>query len=199
MRFLTSVAGVHSMYGTLTTYKHRGVVSSIANGKPWAADNCAFSNEFDGCKFLHWLETSMLPYQSTCLFVVVPDMVGDSGATLHLFDEYAPLLIDKWPIAYVAQDGSERFDIPECDALFIGGTTEWKESAHAVTMIKRAQCRCLHIHIGRVNTRRRYDMFRLLDGSNEFTCDGTKQRFVGVDNAHALFRGFESRTPLITL
>lgn len=82
MRFLVPVGGViDDAFGILTTYQHHGVVAGIRVGLPWAADNCAFGGKFDADRFVTWLDT-MTPWRSTCLFVVVPDVVADSVATL---------------------------------------------------------------------------------------------------------------------
>ena len=70
MKFLVPVGGVTDpAFGILTTYYHHGVVAGIQAGLPWAADNCAFSNSFDGDRFLAWLPT-MNEYADTCLFVL---------------------------------------------------------------------------------------------------------------------------------
>jgi hypothetical protein len=44
----------------------------------------------------------------------------------------------------------------EFDVLFIGGTTEWKESAHAARLAAEAKARGKGVHMGRVNGGRRY-------------------------------------------
>lgn len=100
----------------------------------------------------------------------------------------------------MAQDGSENYDIPlSASALFIGGSTAWKESQAAIEMIQRAQGRGLHIHIGRVNYGRRYRMFSVLEGSEQFTCDGTRQRFEGIERTLKAWKQYEDQKPLIKL
>lgn len=198
MRFLVPVGGVVSgVYGVLTSYAHRGVPAGVTAGLPWAGDNCAFTG-FDAARFTSWLER-MTAYRDTCLFVAVPDVVGDAPATLARYAAWSQAMQD-WPLAYVAQDGSEDHDIPaSAKALFVGGSTVWKESAAAVEMIRRGQKRNLHIHVGRVNWRRRYWMFRLLEGSESFTCDGSRTRFDGTERTIAAWRSYESQRPLIEL
>jgi len=198
MRFLVSVGGIsEGVYGILGSYKHKGVPSGIAGGLPWAGDNCAFTG-FDGARFSAWLD-GLTAYCPTCLFVAVPDVVGDAVATLARYAEWAPQM-NGWPLAYVAQDGSEAHNIPSsAAALFIGGTTAWKESVAATLMIQRGQEMGLHIHIGRVNWRRRYQMFRLLPGSERFTCDGTRQRFEGIEKTLAAWKQYENQEPLLKL
>ncbi len=198
MKFLVPVGGVtEGVYGILTSYKHKGVPAGITAGLPWAGDNCAFTG-FDAERFTAWLE-GMTAYRPTCLFVAVPDVVGDAAATLARYVAWTDAM-NGWPLAYVAQDGSEAHDIPpSASALFVGGTTAWKESAAAIDMIQRAQARGLHIHIGRVNWRRRYQMFRVLQGSENFTCDGTRQRFEGIERTLRAWKQYENQQPLVKL
>lgn len=40
--------------------------------------------------------------------------------------------------------------------LFIGGSTEWKEGPHAARLMQEAHARGKWVHVGRVNTLRRY-------------------------------------------
>lgn len=62
------------------------------------------------------------------------------------------------PIAFVAQDGCEVGLVPPWwmfDALFIGGTTEWKLGHTAARLVAEARARGKWTHMGRVNTLRR--------------------------------------------
>lgn len=198
IKFLVPVGGTHAgVYGVLSSYKHRGVPAGITAGLPWAGDNCAFTG-FEAERFTAWLER-MTPYRPTCLFVAVPDVVGDAPATLARYVMWSQAM-EGWPLAYVGQDGSENYDIPlSASALFIGGSTKWKESDAAIEMIRRAQERGLHCHIGRVNWRRRYRMFRVLTGSDKFTADGSRTRFDGTERTIAAWQSYENQEPLIQL
>jgi hypothetical protein len=62
-----------------------------------------------------------------------------------------------YPVALVAQDGLEHQPVPwdDIDALFLGGTTTWKLSAAAADLTDEAHARGLHVHMGRINSRRR--------------------------------------------
>jgi len=124
------------------------------DGQRWAADNGAFAG-FDETAFLRMLER-LGSRRSTCLFVSCPDVVGDAAATLDLFHEWVPRLWS-WPLALVAQDGLEPDAVPwrVIDALFIGGTTEFKLSPEAAGLIRLAKHRGKWVHMGRVNTIRR--------------------------------------------
>ena len=93
-------------------------------------------------------------------FVAVPDIVGSARRTLELFEYWYPRLCD-WPLAFVAQDGQEHLPIPwdRVDAVFIGGSTEWKMSKHAADIIKTANAMEKHVHVGRVNRPERWQHF----------------------------------------
>lgn len=197
LQFLIPVGGVvDGRFGVLTSYRKGGVVAGVKAGMRWAADNCSFSGQFSPTKFIAWL-AMMTPYRGTCIFVAVPDVVADSAATRRLWQQWQPLLAG-WPLAFVAQDGET--DIPTgASAVFIGGSTAWKESAAAVAVIQIAQDRGLHVHIGRVNWRARYDKFNLLPGSEGFTCDGTRTRYDGAGRTMAAWAGYQEQRPLLRI
>lgn len=192
MRFLVPLGGqVDDVYGIMTSYKHRDVPLGIQQGKPWAGDNCAYTG-FDHQRFIEWLEL-VNGYRSTCIFVAAPDVVGNAEATLYIFEDWWHIISgNELPVAYVAQDGSENFEIPEgAEAVFIGGTTAWKESEAAMSVIWRARELDLHVHIGRVNWRKKYRKFRELEGSDDFTCDGTRTRYQGTEKTLKAWRQYE--------
>lgn len=198
MKFLSPTGGyVGESFGVLTSPNH-SITSAIKAGALWAADNGAFTKGFDPSWYFPWLE-SMTPYRDKCLFVVVPDVVGDAIQTLDNY-RYWSLRFDGWPLAFAAQDGQENLPLPNYfDTLFIGGSTEWKEGGGAIECIRRAQSLRKHIHIGRVNWKRRYSLFNVLDGSAVFTCDGTRTRFDGKKKTHAAWNGYMAQRPLITI
>jgi hypothetical protein len=121
---------------------------------PWAADNDAF-NGFDGPRFETMLDR--LAGIPNCLWVAAPDVVGDAEATLGLFDEWHAHIADRFPVALVLQDGMtvERVPWDRLDAVFVGGSTEWKLSDDARLICEEANRRGKRTHMGRVNTRRR--------------------------------------------
>lgn len=121
----------------------------------WAADNDAF-NSFDAGRFRRMLER--LEGVPGCLWVAAPDVVGDAEATLVAFDEWEPeIRAAGFPVALVLQDGMAPCMVPWCrvDAVFVGGSTEWKLSADAHRIVADAHARGLRAHMGRVNSRRR--------------------------------------------
>ena len=181
----------------ITPGKNKSAKIGVVRGQQFAIDNGAFGG-FDEQRFLSTIRIYE-PYRSNCLFVVVPDIVGDAVSTLQLFDDWCHRL-SGWSLAYVAQDGAEDLPIPaDCSTVFIGGSTEWKESMAAVSVIKRAQSIGKRIHIGRVNWGRRYRLFVVLAGSEHFTCDGTRQRFDGLENTLSDWRHYEAQKPLISI
>jgi hypothetical protein len=93
-----------------------------------------------------------------CLFLSAPDVVGSHALTLKRFYEWLPeLRATGHPVAFVAQDGCSMESIPwdEIDALFIGGTTEFKLSPLVVGVCAEAKRRGKWLHMGRVNTAKR--------------------------------------------
>ena len=167
---------VHPNAGRLVQPRHySSIAKTAAAGIPWAADNDCFQS-LDAVAYTRMLDT-LEPFASTCLFVTVPDVVGDADATLALFAEWAPELERRnLPAALVAQDGLEnRLDDVEWDrieAVFIGGSTEWKEGPEAAGIAREAAARGKWVHWGRVNTRRRFDLIVATGAASSF--DGSK-------------------------
>lgn len=148
--------------GHLITPSTGNAISTIvATGRPWAADNGAFTG-FDADAFRRMLE--LIRGNPRCLFVTCPDAVGDARATAMLFETWAPTIRDLGlPVAWVAQDGAEDLPRPwdrggeiPIRALFIGGSTRWKLGRPAADLAAEARRRSIWVHMGRVNTRRRF-------------------------------------------
>lgn len=191
------------VYGIITAPNHGGVVAGVKAGLPWAADlGCidgpSYVKRINMNMVIEWLG-KMSQYHDTCLFIAGADVVGDAESTLEAYEEFGTYF-SGWPVAYIAQNGAENLPIPEnCAAVFIGGDTTWKESGAAVSVIKRAQMMGKHIHVGRVNWARRYNLFNILEGSESFTCDGTRTKYDGTKKTIEAWRGYESQPPLITI
>jgi hypothetical protein len=121
------------------------------------ADNGCFGKGYPGDQaWLAWLDT--LPADRVT-FAVAPDVVGDAAATLARSAPFLPLIRGKGlPAAFVAQDGLEHLLVPwdDFDALFIGGTTAWKLGPAARALVGEAKARGKWVHMGRVNSERRY-------------------------------------------
>jgi hypothetical protein len=143
-----------------------------AAGAAWCADNGAYSNKFDEQKWWAFLERNV-HRAKTCLFATAPDVVGDAGATLdRSLPWLQPIRELGYPAALVAQDGLEELTVPwdDFDVLFIGGTTAWKLGAAARDLIREAKSRGKHVHMGRVNSLKRY---RYADAIGCDSVDGT--------------------------
>lgn len=146
-------------------------------GQPWAADNGRFSSPetYSDAAYLDWL--AKRPHRERCLFATAPDVVGDAEATLRLSTPmFAPIRALGYRVALVAQDGLEDLGVPwdDFDALFIGGSTEWKLGEAAHLLAGEAKRRGKWLHMGRVNSLRR---LRLAQAMGCDSADGTYLRF----------------------
>lgn len=123
----------------------------------WAMDNGAFSG-FDEGAYLRMLER--WHGHPGCLFVTAPDVVADAAATLARWPFWSRLLRGLgFAPAFVAQDGLTPDRVPwDMGALFIGGSTTYKESAEARSLCAMAKARGIWVHWGRVNGKRRYEL-----------------------------------------
>jgi hypothetical protein len=142
---------------------------------PYILDNGAFSL-FEGPKFAQMAHFALA--DPRCLFVVMPDIVGDHHETMARFTYWYRLLdLDEYPreshgdkLAFVAQDGCSVDTMPDplwdlIGCLFIGGTDSFKEGQEAFDLIEEAQIRNKWVHVGRVNTPRKIVYFHGLADS----------------------------------
>lgn len=184
--------GVPRIGHLLTPNNRNSVQSLVDTGLPWAVDNGAFSG-FDADKFTALLDR--IVGRPRLLWVACPDVVGDARATLRLFAEWQPQIKERGlPVAYVLQDGQERRTLPlgyGVDAVFLGGSTEYKLSHDAEKLCRAAKEAGKWVHVGRVNSRRRmrhcYEM-----GAD--SCDGSSLSMFGDKYIHKFVRwldGFE--------
>jgi hypothetical protein len=154
--------------GIIVGPRQRGLLP-IREGRWFALDNDAFNGTFDEGLWRRQLGRLEL-FADRCLFAVVPDVWGDAAATFDLFERWAPVVREfGFPTAYVAQDGSENYPLPRADVLFIGGSDTWR-SAHAAAMAGRAKRAGMRVHVGRVNSLRR---FHACSAFGADSCDGT--------------------------
>lgn len=146
-------------------------------GVIWCADNGCFGKGYPGDeKWLAWLKKHSKD-ASRCLFATAPDVVGDAVATLARSRPFLPLIREMgYPAALVAQDGLEDLEVPwdEFDALFIGGSTDWKLGEAVVELVREAKRRGKYVHMGRVNSRKR---FRIAEAMGCDSVDGTYLTF----------------------
>lgn len=121
----------------------------------WAADTGCYTEDdtFTLERYLRWLTDR--PIES-CLFATCPDVVGDWKATLERSQCVPDLLRHLgYKPAIVAQDGATPDTVPweDIDALFIGGTTEWKmQDPIVLELLDEASKRGKWKHLGRVNS-----------------------------------------------
>jgi len=165
-------------FGLMLTPTHGDRRRVLADGVTWAADNGCYSqgDKFVLGDYLKWLEL-MSEVQSTCLFATAPDVVGDAVATWERSKPILPILrAAGYKAALVGQDGLEGLEVEwgAFDALFIGGTTEWKLSKAAFDLVREAKSRGKHAHMGRVNSRQR--LWAAVRGGYD-SADGTTMAF----------------------
>lgn len=99
-----------------------------------------------------------------CAFAVAPDVVGDAAATLERSLPWLPQIRALGvPAAFVAQNGIEDTEIPWdlFDVLFIGGDDDFKLGAIARALTTEAKARGKRVHMGRVNSAKRFRYARL--------------------------------------
>jgi len=148
--------------------------NKLPDGAMWAADSGCFNRgTYVGDDvYLAWL-ADRAGHTDRCVFATVPDVVGDHAATLAIFPTMAKIIDDLgYPVAFVAQDGASAETIPwgSIDALFIGGSTEWKVSEVAYELVAEGKRRGKWVHIGRVNSLRRIRAFAFAGADS---ADGT--------------------------
>ena len=152
----------------------------LPDGVQWCADNgCGPGKDgkpgtgYPGDEaWRAWL-TRLSADADRCLFAVAPDVVGDAAATLARSAPHLPAIRALgYPAALAAQDGLETLDVPwdTFDVLFIGGSTAWKEGPHAARLAREALQRGKKVHMGRVNSARRWALAELFGCD---TVDGT--------------------------
>lgn len=126
----------------------------------WAADNGCFTNPtgFSWEKYEAWLLKQQAVAGDRMLFATAPDVPFDADSTLARFDDHlARLRAVTSRIALVTQDGMHPEDLrwPDIDAVFVGGTTEWKTGQESATICAEARRRGKWVHMGRVNSLKR--------------------------------------------
>lgn len=138
----------------------------------WAMDNGCYTDTYPGDDAYMATLSKAEAHKDRCLFVCVPDVVGQANATLERFGPMAARISAAgWPVALVAQDGMTVDDLPKgLPWLFIGGSTEFKLGPDAEALIRAAQAQGTKVHVGRVNSRKRFRKFAELGCD---TADGT--------------------------
>ena len=154
------------------------------DGRAWGIDNDAFTG-FNADAFFSFLRRIRHKNLDGLKFVNCPDVVGNCLQTQQLYKRYAgEIHLLGFPVGFVAQDGQENYPLPkDYDALFIGGSTQWKLSKAADRLIAQAQAAGKWVHVGRVNSQRRMRHFMYVGVDS---VDGTKLIYEP-DNARRIF------------
>lgn len=161
---------------------HQG--NELVAGAEFCLDNGCFSAKWDADHWWAWLQEQ----PRTARFAVAPDVVADWPATLALFEQWEPRMYEAgFRVAIVAQDGCVPEEIPfdRVDAVFIGGSTEWKLSPASVAVIRAAKELGVWVHVGRVNSLRR---LRWAAAHGADSADGTFLTFGPDVNLRRLLR-----------
>lgn len=151
--------GVIGLIDTPAQRQPKRVTQAHAVGVIWCADNGCF-NETNWTEQDWWQFLLDNAHRSdTCLFAVAPDVVGDAAATLERSAPWIPRIRALgYPVAYVAQDGWQNVEPPwdDFDVLFLGGTDHFKLGPIARAAVVEAKQRGKHVHMGRVNSEKRF-------------------------------------------
>jgi hypothetical protein len=136
-----------------------GYQFAVDNGCYQPSDPAKAQDPDRVAQWLCWMAT--LPTEGR-MFAVAPDVYADAEATWEWSDWWLEAIRWLgWPVALVAQNGAEDHapmwdEIERWDVLFVGGDTDWKLSSDAADCIREAQLHDKWIHVGRVNTLRRW-------------------------------------------
>jgi hypothetical protein len=154
--------------GLLNTPANNYVIES---GWTWAADNGCFNDRtyVGDDRWFAWLSRQD---PENCLFATAPDVVGDHVATVERSAQWLEQIrAAGFPAAFVLQDGATPDTVPwaDFDVAFVGGTDSFKLGG-ADELIAEAQRRGKRVHVGRVNSGKRYERFAALGVES---CDGT--------------------------
>ena len=143
---------------------------SEATEYPWMLDNGAFSEKWDEGIWRARL-SELQPHQSTCMGTIVPDIILDARATRARWDDYSIIVRDLgYNPFFATQNGCTVGLVPwdEIGGLFIGGSDEHR-IIECWPLIREANRRGLHVHVGRVNSAKsilRYSAADSVDGTN---------------------------------
>lgn len=157
---------------------------ALRDGWTWAADNGCFGRGYPGdAAWLAWLGKFTPAQRAACLFATAPDVVGDAQTSLARSLPFLPTIRQLgYPAALVTQDGLTPDMVPwsDVDWLFIGGTDAHKLGPEAKALIIAAREHGKRVHVGRVNSQRRFLAFAAL----------------GVDSVDGTYLGFGPETNL---
>jgi hypothetical protein len=149
---------------------------TVQPGWTWAADNgCFNAATYVGDEaWFAWLEQQP---RKGCLFATAPDVVGDHEATVERSLPWLERIRSLgFPAAFVLQNGATVANVPwdAFDVAFVGGDDAFKLGG-ADHLIYEALIRGKRVHIGRVNSGKRYERFAHMHIGDRAvdSCDGT--------------------------
>lgn len=178
-------AMAQGLIGCMNTPANRYFVPA---GAKYAMDNGAYGKGWPGFRaWYRWLLADSGD-RAHCLFAAAPDVVGDAVATWERSEVWLPRIREAgYKAALVAQDGIEDRPIQweTFDVLFIGGSTQWKLGPAARRLILDSKQIGKRVHIGRVNSWRRFDYFSKLGADS---ADGTYVAFGPDENLPKMLR-----------
>jgi hypothetical protein len=164
-KYRRAVCEYPSLFGWFLTPRKRGIPRTLRGGVGWwGVDNDCFNlgDQFDLDEFLAWLR-SVSAYRRRCLLVPCPDVMADWRATLAWFHQTRDKIASLgFRVAVVLQDGctgSECVPWNAIDAVFVGGSTEYKLSQAVLRILEEAGRRGKWRHVGRVNSKIRISHF----------------------------------------
>jgi hypothetical protein len=162
----------HLDAGTIALLNTPASNYTVQPGWTWAADNGCFNaiTYVGDARWFAWLAAQ--PNRAHCLFATAPDVLGDHAATMTRSRPWLARI--RWlgyPAAFVAQNGATPTNVPwdEFDVLFIGGDDAFKLYG-SLPLIRACRFLGKPVHVGRVNSHRRYKRFAQLGVTS---CDGT--------------------------
>jgi hypothetical protein len=132
-------------------------------GMGYALDNGAWTAFQQETTFDEEAFTRMVyDYGDAADFIVVPDIVAGGGKSLSFSRKWLPRLRNIAPLLLAVQDGmtpqivAPLLDHYTISGIFVGGSTEWKlDQMPLWGEFAQGRTRKCHLHIARVNTRRR--------------------------------------------
>jgi len=151
---------IHTLHDGFQYGLDNGAWGAYQSGRPWDPD--AF-------------RALVLRYGPGADWVIAPDVVGNSLASLALTKQWLPFCLDHCPRVLIAlQDGMaprmvHPLPVTGRIGFFVGGTTAWKK-ASLPTWGALARQIGVWLHVGRVNTARR---IRLCQMAGAHSFDGT--------------------------
>jgi hypothetical protein len=153
----------------------------VVEGARWIFDNGKFSSK-GWTPERYFAALDKHAGTPGCVFAVVPDVVAEASGTNKLWGKWHLGLMRRgYPTAYVIQDGATS--IPRwCDAIFIGGSDEFKLGREARILTALAKRHGKWVHMGRVNS------YKRLAYAAEIGCDSADGTFITFKPAENLAR-----------